>query len=125
MRKVLILIFMVSQPVFAELDDEMRDSLAQAHKKIEHKLKDADSAKYRSEYLIEATRTDGSKHFGVCGEINSKNSYGAYTGYVPYYVLGSQSAIYSNSTKSDFTRWHSILCNKDFAKGRVIDVPDS
>ena len=122
MKKLMILVLMVSQSVSAQLDDEMKDSLAHAHKQIERNLKDADSAKYRAEYLLESTRKDGSKYFGVCGEINAKNSYGGYIGYVPYYVFGSQAEVYSSENKSDFMRWYSVLCDKSLTKGRVIDV---
>ena len=53
------------------LEEEAREGLATT-------LKDADSAKFRN------LRKDT---FGkICGQVNSKNSYGAYAGFTHFYV---------------------------------------
>jgi len=48
---------------------------------MQHRLKDADSAKFRDVRVLAKTLKDGSVAFDVCGEVNAKNSYGAYGGY--------------------------------------------
>jgi len=48
-------------------------------------LKDPDSAKVRN--LKRVTAADGSKF--ICGEVNGKNSYGAYAGFVPFRSYGN------------------------------------
>ena len=58
----------ISEPV-------LRDALAE-------KLKDADSAKLRKVEIFESKKEPGV--YQICGEVNSKNSYGAYTGYTPF-----------------------------------------
>jgi hypothetical protein len=48
---------------------------------ISAKLKDPDSAKFRNVFISNLTYEPT-----VCGEINAKNSYGAYGGYEIFYV---------------------------------------
>lgn len=50
---------------------------------IAYDLKDPDSAKFRN---VRAGLRG--KDYMVCGEINGKNSYGAYSGYRPFMVWG-------------------------------------
>lgn len=46
---------------------------------VEAQLKDADSAKFRNEAVYPVAGKE--KAFTMCGEVNAKNSYGAYTGF--------------------------------------------
>ncbi len=45
-------------------------------------MKDPDSAKFRNWAAYEVSNGDRI----VCGEVNAKNSYGAYVGFDPFYV---------------------------------------
>lgn len=59
----------VLKPIF--LENEVREILQSA-------LKDAESAKLRK---LRRTATGD-----ICGEVNAKNSYGAYSGFEPFFI---------------------------------------
>lgn len=67
-------------------------------------LKDADSAKFRSVYLIKADVEDGSLAYDVCGEVNAKNSFGGYTGYQKFVA---------SLFKGDDGKWYAITFGVD------------
>ncbi|CAI8795731.1 hypothetical protein EMIT0P12_20086 [Pseudomonas sp. IT-P12] len=46
---------------------------------VSERLKDPDSAKFRNERQV----ADG----GVCGEVNGKNGFGAYSGFAPFFAM--------------------------------------
>lgn len=54
--------------------------IARAQIKVADRFKDPESAKFRK------LRADADLR-QVCGEVNAKNSYGAYTGYAPFLYL--------------------------------------
>lgn len=61
-------------------------------------LKDPYSAVYRNQK-------------GYCGEVNSKNSFGAYTGYVRYVVFGQKDVAFeANMDQSEFEEVWNKLC---------------
>ncbi|MEQ3679233.1 hypothetical protein [Pseudophaeobacter sp.] len=47
-------------------------------------LKDPDSAKFRNIRKLKNSYSDGTAATLVCGEVNAKNSYGAYVGYMNF-----------------------------------------
>lgn len=51
-----------------------KNLIEQAKAQVKYKLKDADSAKFRNIYVKDKSL--------VCGEVNAKNSYGGYSGFV-------------------------------------------
>lgn len=57
---------------------------AALRKALEDNLKDADSAKFRNLRF----KRDDSGVVTACGEVNAKNSYGAYNGYEPFMAMG-------------------------------------
>ena len=68
----------------ANLKDNMsdKDFLSAAKDAISRDLKDPSSVQFRSVTIVDA--------FGgkiVCGELNGKNSYGAYVGFKPFYAV--------------------------------------
>lgn len=50
----------------------------------------------------------------ICGEINAKNSYGGYTGMLPYVVHmnGSQISLYSIASRPELAEYVYPLCTK-------------
>lgn len=68
----------VSAPAFAQgkADSAL---IAKVHKEVSRDFKDPDAAKYRG-LGIYKTKTGKTGNF-VCGEVNAKNSYGAYVGF--------------------------------------------
>ena len=66
------------------------------------KLKDADSAEFRNVYFKRGS--DGVPV--ACGEVNSKNSFGGYSGYQQFISAGKPELTYLQEQASDFdTVW--------------------
>lgn len=57
-------------------------------KSVAKRLKDPDSAKFLGEFS--AAKEDGNDSLVVCGRVNAKNSFGAYAGASPFYVVLTQ-----------------------------------
>ena len=71
--------------------------VAAAGKQMAADLKDPGSAKYRNVHLRTTIhRTTGEPVTGVCGQVNSKNSYGGYTGWeaFAFMMLGGEPNLY-------------------------------
>jgi hypothetical protein len=82
------------------------DPVTVAHEQVKYVLKDPESARFRSEFI--------GKDGAVCGFVNSKNSYGGYSGFQRYIATQDQVVIDSDEReawKMD-SRWHD-LCSKD------------
>lgn len=60
------------------------DGLAVGREKVRYVLKDGETAQFRGEQHFKRGDKDV-----YCGEVNAKNSYGAYGGFSRYVVLGS------------------------------------
>jgi hypothetical protein len=59
-----------------------------AQESVSHDMKDPDSTKFRNVlYTQKGEKEDGSVSGVVCGEVNSKNSFGAYSGFSPFVVV--------------------------------------
>ena len=54
---------------------------------LEDRLKDAESVKFKD---ITYSPTDSANMWNMCGQMNAKNSYGAYVGYQRFYALVAQ-----------------------------------
>lgn len=59
-----------------------KQQIAYAKDKASYDLLDPQSAQFRNFYAV----SSGNGHDYVCGQINAKNSYGAYTGFKAFYV---------------------------------------
>jgi uncharacterized membrane protein len=82
----------------AELNEIKRERVAREH--VSASLKDAASAQFRGQH-------------GFCGEVNSKNSFGAFTGFQRFVVIGDgQVALERDSgvKSADFFRMWTALC---------------
>lgn len=82
MRKVL---FASVVAVFAAapcLAQDYSGFVASAKRALTKDFKDPDGAKYRD---LAVYRELGGKDLYLCGEVNAKNSYGAFTGYTPFF----------------------------------------
>jgi hypothetical protein len=89
------------------LDEQALDYVAveQAKKGILSILKDADSAKFRDVTVAQWIE----KNPAVCGYVNSKNSFGAYTGYTEFAVFHGLASINDHNHK-EFVRLRNTLC---------------
>jgi hypothetical protein len=72
---------------------------------VEGHLKDADSAKFRHQFVGKS---------GIpCGEVNAKNSFGAYTGFKRYMASGGGVAVIEDETFQDqFNESWRQLCSR-------------
>jgi hypothetical protein len=65
--------------------------VSDAQKALAREMKDEKSARFRDTYTLTRTTTEGGTLRVVCGEINSKNGYGAYGGYSRFAYLAEHS----------------------------------
>ena len=66
---------------------------------VEH-LKDPDSAQFRNQY-------------GLCGEVNAKNAYGGYTGYMRFMAASKDLVVFDNGelmVPSEFQKAWDMSC---------------
>lgn len=75
------LLFALAGSAFAASKPVTESQLEVVRKGMEDRLKDADSAKFRNVRI--GTDSTGMKL--VCGEVNAKNGFGAYVGFVAFY----------------------------------------
>lgn len=86
MKKILIMALGVA--TLAGCNPSPDKAIALAKGEISSDMKDPESSKFRELRFIKAgEKEDGTIEGYVCGEINSKNSYGAYAGYTPFYIF--------------------------------------
>lgn len=74
---VLLALALASSTVFAQSRPATTAEIAMVRAALQDQLKDADSAKFRNVKIATAGEHKGT----ICGEVNAKNSYGAYGGY--------------------------------------------
>lgn len=85
--------------IFTGCSKSKEEVLADETKKLELKvrsyvrttLKDGDSAKFRNQYKM-------------CGEVNAKNSFGAYTGFTKFIVTEDKILFESDFLESDYSK---------------------
>lgn len=116
MRKLILLSAMVilSINLFADMSDSY-DKTTDARKigwmdkgkeAVSFKLKDSDSAKFRNVYFHR-----GSDNIPMtCGEVNSKNSYGAYIGFQRFISAGTSENTYLEEQVSGFSDTWNRFC---------------
>lgn len=99
-----------------------------AKNEITADMKDPDSAKFRYLRFIKAGEKDGEIGGFICGNVNAKNSYGAYAGFSPFFVTlrmrskgyfskgvtykVDDKKIYSHATNSDLKAYQDV-CGPD------------
>lgn len=76
-------------------------------KNVANHLKDPSSAQFRAEFV---SKKSGSPV--VCGEVNSKNSFGAYAGFQRYVSAGSVQAIESEMPPGEMNDLWEKVCRK-------------
>ncbi len=71
-------------------------------------MKDPSSTKFRNvKYHNSAT-----VGHSVCGEVNAKNSFGAYSGYTRFVSNGTDSVTFLESESTDFKTTWKTICGK-------------
>lgn len=75
-------------------------------------FKDPDSAKFRS---LAVYQQIDSRELALCGEVNAKNSYGAYVGFRPFYVTDAGATLKEGPEDSLFDALRMGYCDKRLA----------
>lgn len=105
---VLLSFAAVSAPIYAGINHAT--AINTAHKSVTKDFKDPSSAQFRNEYVIDKS---GGEYI-VCGEVNGKNSYGAYVGFEQYYFTSfSGSMVHSEENSMFFEITYSTYCDKN------------
>ena len=94
--------FVFLNPVFAEVKDDKK-LIEKAKEVAKYELKDPESAKFRNVRVVAkpAQRDETKINTYVCGELNAKNSYGAYVGYVKFIWFPGSGSIALYDGKKD------------------------
>jgi hypothetical protein len=115
MHKVMfagVVAIFVSAPCLAQ---DYSSFIASAKRALTKDFKDPDGAKYRD--LAVYRELDG-KDLYLCGEVNAKNSYGAFTGYVPFFSRQGHVKLKEGADDSLFDVLKSELCGKKLSSVR-------
>lgn len=98
-----------SGPERAAREQHQKDmgATAAAEVGVKRLLKDPESAQFQNERLV----TTGAAPV-LCGEVNSRNEMGGYTGYLPF-VAGGDAAVVSGGllNSSDFAKLWEMSCS--------------
>lgn len=108
-KLALVCIFSVSNHAYANQD--LEKFVAKAKKNVTEDLLDPDAAKFRNLEIRETTSSNGKKFIALCGEVNTKNAMGAYTGFKKF-SANNESAFIVGSNSS-LTAIHSIFYSKE------------
>src|SRR5262245_50238013 len=60
--------------------------------RLAEQMRDPESMRIRSSYVIEKTTADGDREIAICGVVDGKNAFGAYTGGTRFVSLSNSSA---------------------------------
>lgn len=94
---------------------EYQEFLGAAKAKVADKFKDPDSAKFRGLYFSNKAGMPT-----LCGEVNAKNSYGAYVGYRGFYSNAGGSAVQTEDGRGTGLIYDNMA--KEFCASKFKDV---
>ena len=113
---VILIIWQASRPdeekaplTEAEIQSRLEsDWIAKGQVAVESRLKDGDSAEFRNVFF-----SMGKKNMpATCGEVNAKNSFGAFTEYERFIFLGSAiGPVFESDMKDFYVSWKTF-CEK-------------
>lgn len=106
----LALVFIFSANNISYADQDLEKFVEKAKKNVTEDLLDPDAAKFRNLEIRETSSSSGKKFITLCGEINTKNAMGAYTGFKKF-SADNDSSIIVGSTSS-YAAIQSILYSK-------------
>lgn len=66
-----------------DLDTHYRGAALTTLRMLKSRMRDPDSAQFRNLWVVDIS-DDGLHVPAVCGEVNSRNAFGAYTGFTPF-----------------------------------------
>lgn len=77
-QTLMVLAAVLSVTFSASAEDEDGQTIAVAKEAVAAKMKDGESVRFRKIHVVDK--------YWVCGEVNGKNSYGAYAGFSRFHV---------------------------------------
>jgi len=89
-------------------DDALYNYLQPSKDQMGVLLKDADTARYKDVWASRFVAGDGQSAFVFCGNVNSKNGMGAYTGYQRFVATGDLAEV--EEEYSDFGQLWNLMC---------------
>jgi hypothetical protein len=98
--------------IYGRINSKYTEFIAKAKANVTANLKDPASAQWRGLYI------SGSKMPALCGEINGKNSYGAYIGFRRFYATTEILLTEIENPRDNFVfngMWPKI-CNEEIEK---------
>lgn len=90
--------------------------VAQAKAELTKNFKDPDSALFRNLAVYQGLGDD--KPLSLCGEVNAKNSFGAYVGYVEFYANAKSSTMKEEGDTVLFPMLKVASCDKRLAPAK-------
>lgn len=69
----------------ADISIELQRVFKAVSGKMQSTLKEPDSAKFRDTFYVGHVGQDGLTRYSICGQINSRNSFGGYTGWQTFW----------------------------------------
>jgi len=95
----------------AELIAQYQRSLpGELHRSVVDSLKDGPSARFRGQFLSENDPDDFPLVTSLCGEVNAKNSYGAYAGFHRFVATSSGLIIFEHGDEAAFRSIWPVWC---------------
>lgn len=108
MKKLTLGLLVVSSLLLAGCKPSHDEAITFAKEQIASVLKDGQSARYQKVDVKERQDKNGDHIYTVCGDVNAKNSWGAYVGFRSFYVtvrLKETGFMKMNSEKSVESAW--------------------
>jgi hypothetical protein len=93
-----VFVLMSSSVIAAAPNKKMKAKIAEIKQTVTANFKDPDSAKFRGLLVFGA---DPESIITACGEVNAKNSYGAYVGYKKFFTIGTDFATVENEDNAE------------------------
>lgn len=109
MKKLLLLamtvVFVFGGVSYEKADKQQRMWILECQDAVKDRLKDANSAKFKNVFYSKS----GGVHM-TCGEVNSKNSFGGYSGNVRFISAGKPEMTFFENEVSDFQNLWDKFC---------------
>lgn len=118
MKKILLFVSIVGLTNLAFAKEKESPFMQEATINIKNQMKDPESTQFRNLREIQNTLNEKS----LCGEINSKNSYGGYVGYMPFSYSKEGTAILNHNAGGYKLYLNLAIYNKSGCGGEKQEI---
>jgi hypothetical protein len=119
---VLSMSLFMSLPTFA--NQNINNFVKKAKQNLTNNFLDPDAAKFRNLEVKEWIGAEDKKYFSLCGEVNAKNSHGAYTGFKLFNASATDARIIEENKAGVMAVeliFHNTYCGPDAKLIKKID----